>query len=535
MGLVVLGLFFKKPPQHSKALKKKPNNSSKYSWQYENGYSEPVEIGSSLWDLVLVTLGYFDRYRPVMFTISLTINLLLAYFAYDFIYAKLNYPTYDLTYMRAGYVNQTSATLSLRAPNVTRPFNIEMVLLDTGNYSITVAEIAPVDLFESTDYTATVTVNNLLPGTKYMFFSSDLNRSVTLTTEPLPQFVDKFSFLSVSCMLPHFPYSPLQDPRHIAAFDLYREQAANAQFMVFLGDFIYADVPYSLSEDRSYYQMLYRQVYYSMTKEGNEAWTNLPLYNILDDHEIVNDFDNTQGDSVVRESVDFAWDFYQGDPNPPSVRPDSKYFQFTYLGLPFFCADTRTHRSPNAASDGPEKTMLGKTQLDDLISWLYANKDQPFKFVFFSVPFTKNWRTVIVNEEDTWAGYLHERNKILRVMQEVGGVVILTGDRHEAGSVEFPPQKHGDYPVYEFSTSPFQQYATPGFYIEFEQFDQEDVMLNYISGGKQKLGQFDVDLSRKHQPILTYNLWIDGKVAWQYTIVGYTKRGTSFNGKRLFW
>lgn len=76
--------------------------------------------------------------------------------------------------------------------------------------------------------------------------------------------------------------------------------------------------------------------------------------------------------------------------------------------------DTRTYRDSifDTPPDHPDKTMLGKDQLSDLLAFL--EKPEPagvkWKFVISSIPFTKNWR---VNALDTWAGYLHERQIIL--------------------------------------------------------------------------------------------------------------------------
>jgi alkaline phosphatase D len=76
--------------------------------------------------------------------------------------------------------------------------------------------------------------------------------------------------------------------------------------------------------------------------------------------------------------------------------------------------DTRSYREPSLESpaDSVNKTMLGKEQLADLLSFLEkpAAVGVKWKFVISSIPFTKNWR---VNGLDTWGGYLHERQIIL--------------------------------------------------------------------------------------------------------------------------
>lgn len=80
--------------------------------------------------------------------------------------------------------------------------------------------------------------------------------------------------------------------------------------------------------------------------------------------------------------------------------------------------DTRSYResSSDTPADATDKTMLGKEQLADLLSFLEkpAAYGVKWKFVISSIPFTKNWR---VNGLDTWAGYLHERQIILECEQ----------------------------------------------------------------------------------------------------------------------
>jgi alkaline phosphatase D len=127
--------------------------------------------------------------------------------------------------------------------------------------------------------------------------------------------------------------------------------------------------------------------------------------------------------------------------------------------------------------------MLGEEQLADLLAFL--EKPEPkgvkWKIVVSSVPFTKNWR---VNNLDTWAGFLGERQKILESMWDVGlrggvGVVVLSGDRHEFAATAFPPPKGGDWPisatVHEFSTSPLSQFWLPT--PTYRQVDDGDIMV----------------------------------------------------------
>lgn len=145
--------------------------------------------------------------------------------------------------------------------------------------------------------------------------------------------------------------------------------------------------------------------------------------------------------------------------------------------------DTRSYRSSNSLPfNATEKTMLGADQLADFLAWLARPepKGVRWKFVASSIPFTKNWP---VNVKDTWGGFLVERKKILEAMWDVAargiGVVILSGDRHEFAATKFPPPPESDWPeestVYEFSTSPLNQFASP--IPSYSQVDEEDVLI----------------------------------------------------------
>jgi alkaline phosphatase D len=263
-----------------------------------------------------------------------------------------------------------------------------------------------------------------------------------------------------------------------------------AQFMLFLGDFIYIDVPRRFGTTVEDYRREYRQVYAS--PDWPSVGQNLSWIHVLDDHEIANDWDKkTTG--VYKTAAD-PWYHYQTSVNPPKareagqfhkVRRNATYFEFTQGPASFFMADTRTYRDSSSIlpADSPDKSMLGSEQLEDLLAYLARPepKGVKWKIVASSVPFTKNWR---VNGKDTWAGYLGERRKVLEAMWDVGlqggvGVVIVSGDRHEFAATAFPPPLGGRWPVsatvHEFSSSPLNQFYLPT--PTYRQTDDEDIMV----------------------------------------------------------
>jgi len=233
--------------------------------------------------------------------------------------------------------------------------------------------------------------------------------------------------------------------------------------------------------------------------------------------------------------------------------------------------DTRRYRSPNDATNGsdpvtgdPTKTMLGANQLHDLLAWL--KRPEPagvrWKLLVSSVPFTKNWW---FGAQDTWRGYLGERQIILEAMWDVGlrggvGVIVLSGDRHEFAATAFPPPPDGKeeivglgpigvgvnplnhqlqpdgkptlqtrrkrWPlsatVHEFSASPLNMFYLPiRTYTESSTSEDylSDVCIKYVPDGNSKFGAISIsNPPTSDQSILHYRLFVDGVESWSYTI-----------------
>lgn len=278
---------------------------------------------------------------------------------------------------------------------------------------------------------------------------------------------------------------------------------------MFLGDFTYADVPKLMGTTTESYRRHYRQVYADLKRL---AWNALPTLHVFDDHEIINDYDPGSL-SLYKPAID-AWKLYQASGNPAAVRDNATYYTFTRQGIPFFMMDTRTYRSLKHATDDAQKTMLGAQQLADLHAWLVASRNAPVKFLVSSIPFTKNWNAG-VDTTDTWAGYLHERELILEWLwrEANGGVLILSGDRHEAAAIRFPsPDGDTSRDVYEFSTSPFSQFYIP--IRTHYQVDEEDVTIMYLPSGNSKVGKVEVEMENTESVTVKYRLFIDGEEKW---------------------
>ncbi|KAK1854127.1 alkaline phosphatase family protein [Colletotrichum chrysophilum] len=500
-----------------------------------------VKARSRPW--VTLLAGSPSPSSPILSILTFLINAVLIAMTTDFLFRVRQYhPVEDLSFVRLGYVSPSEAKFVLREPDQAKmPVTIEIHIKDPQPpFDNPLWQIGGGLRYtdNTTDFTATLTVPLKHSQQRIYEWRTSNNHSGEFVAPPKPgqmsAFADnKFTFLSTSCILPRFPYNPLEHPlaipgmRHLANI----LPKLQAQFMLFLGDFIYIDVPKRQGKHEEDYRQKYRHVYAS--PDWAPVGQNLSWIHVLDDHEIGNDWDlNTTG--VYRAAIE-PWHHYQELANPPPARvagttnlrrEGATYFDFVQGPASFFLLDTRSYRSTNSLPfDHPEKTMLGAQQLEDFIDWL--NRPEPkgvkWKIVASSIPLTKNWP---VNTRDTWGGFLVERRKVLEAMWDAGargvGVVVVSGDRHEFAATKFPPPAGGRWPetaaAYEFSCSPLNQFASP--LPTYRQYDDEDVALKYVHSGNSKFGSLTIEnLAEGTQSSLKYSLFVDGEETWNTMIL----------------
>ncbi|OLN82105.1 Alkaline phosphatase D 3 [Colletotrichum chlorophyti] len=521
---------------------------------------ETIVVKERSGPLATLLAGSPNSNRPWLSFLTFLINLALVAMTADVLFRVRRYhPADDLSFVRLGYVSPTEAKFVLREPDQTKmPVTLEIHIknpqppFDNPLWQ-TGGGLRFTD--NTTDFTATLSVPLSHTQQRVYEWRTSNNHSGEFVAPPkagqMSVFADnKFTFLSTSCILPRFPYNPLEHPlaipgmRHLARV----LPELHAQFMLFLGDFIYIDVPKRQGKVEEDYRQKYRHVYAS--PDWAPVGQNLSWIHVLDDHEIGNDWSsNTTG--VYRAAID-PWHHYQELANPPPARvagttnlrrEGATWFDFVQGPASFFMLDTRSYRSPNSLPfDSPDKTMLGAEQLADFLDWL--NRPEPkgvkWKIVASSIPLTKNWP---INRQDTWGGFLVERRKVLEAMWDAGargmGVVVVSGDRHEFAATKFPPPVGGRWPesaaAHEFSCSPLNQFASP--LPSYKQQDDEDVALKYIHSGNSKFGSLTIEnLAEGQQSSLKYSLYVDGKVAWNTMIlspsaVGNEKTSASFWNK----
>ncbi|ESZ89717.1 hypothetical protein SBOR_9900 [Sclerotinia borealis F-4128] len=486
-----------------------------------------------------ILTGAPDPVSPFLSLLTFMINVGMVLATIDLVYhAKVFHPSTELSFARMGYIASTEANLLVREPDISKlPISVTYKLATpAAAYEDSKSQIAGTihTLSEDTDFTQALKFSlPNHPERTYQWTTSN-NHTGFFTTPPKPGHLPQsglFTFLTSSCIKPRFPYSPFDHPLAIPGFkhmaDVINTVPGGSQFMLFLGDFIYIDVPKRFGVTMEDYRREYRQVYSS--PDWPAVGQNLSWIHVLDDHEIANDWDKKTA-GVYAAAAD-PWHHYQTAVNPPRarqagtyniLRDGATYFEFTQGPTSFFLMDTRTYRdsSSELPANSTGKSMLGAKQLADLLQFL--KKPEPkgvkWKIVASSIPFTKNWR---VNSMDTWAGYLNERQIILEAMWDVGllggcGVVIISGDRHEFAATAFPPPSNGCWPisatVNEFSTSPLSQFYLP--VHTYWQADDDDIEIKYVPGGNSKLGAITIENTAVDQSTLKFRLYVDGHEVW---------------------
>jgi alkaline phosphatase D len=179
---------------------------------------------------------------------------------------------------------------------------------------------------------------------------------------------------------------------------------------------------------------------------------NTPNLAIWDDHDFgLNNHDRTN--PIKEGSYDAFLDYW---PNPSYGLPDVKglFFTYTWGQVEFFVLDDRWYRDPCEDPDTPEKTMLGQAQY----AWL-TDKLETSTAVFKVLVAGGGWGKGKGVAGDSWAGYLHERNRLFDFIRdrEITGVVLMSGDSHVGELNVIPWSERGGYDYYDMVSSPLAQ------------------------------------------------------------------------------
>ncbi|KAK2867964.1 hypothetical protein FQN49_003298 [Arthroderma sp. PD_2] len=476
---------------------------------------------------------------------TIGVNILLNIFVLDFVYrGSVLYPATNVSFSRVGFVSSDSAKILIRESDEENlPLRVYHRVKHDEETDLWTQDETIYTLNETTDYTFPIVIDGLQPTTRYQYLLSN-NLAGEFTTAPAPGSLEstRLNFWTSSCIKANFPYNPLSHPFRIPGIETLAQvyskinPLAIPSFMLFLGDFIYIDVPIRFGSAIKHYRDEYHRVYSSPSWHvGDHPPIDLPWIHMLDDHEIANDWH----DGNITEPYPAAigpYLHYHVSVNPPkaesphAIHDNTTYFSFTRGPASFFILDARTYRSTPMSDNS---TMLGYAQLQSLLD--YISRPEPagvkWKIISSSVPFTKNWH---IGTPDTWGGYLNERQVLLEAMwraeRTLGTrIVLLSGDRHEFAAIKFPNPSSkpmdtttsslstgAGQGIYEFCAGPLSQFYLPS--RSYYQTDDKDVTIKYVPNGNFKFGAVDIETRPDGESVLIYTLYVDAEAVWQYKL-----------------
>jgi hypothetical protein len=276
------------------------------------------------------------------------------------------------------------------------------------------------------------------------------------------------------------PQPDLPSPFRALRDQLWSEPPQAPAFMIHAGDQIYfdIDIPQRASTVEEY-RSAYRQAWLE-DDDVHEFLASLPHYMILDDHEIIDNFDNDdpgETNGARLESALVAYREWVHQRQPGGERPGGPlYYEFQYGTAFFFVLDARSTRHRD------RQEMISSSQMTRLLAWL-GEHAKDLKFVVSSVPFVAQLRPDATppkpgarqEREDKWCGdaFRRQRDEIIDTIysEEIERVVFLVGDMHCAYHATMnvgPPA--GRVVIHELAGGPINQVDFPNraqFYDRF--------------------------------------------------------------------
>ena len=163
----------------------------------------------------------------------------------------------------------------------------------------------------------------------------------------------------------------------------------------------------------------------TLTQPAQAAlYAAVPIAYVWDDH----DYGGNDSDSTAPTRHQALDAYRRNVPHYPLPAADSIYQSFAIGRVQFVLLDDRSQRDPKADPDGPDKTMLGTTQLEWLRERLAASENYALTVIVSQVP----WIAAQQDGADHWAGYANERQAIADFIAEhsIDNLLMVTGDAH---------------------------------------------------------------------------------------------------------
>lgn len=325
------------------------------------------------------------------------------------------------------------------------------------------ADFKEISVAEESDFIAVVKFRSLKSDTAYeavLYLKKEILFTLSFKTKSKTKTDLHFAF--GSCRYNHWHNPLLNDSLsgdQTFAEILKVHKKNDLDFMLFLGDQIYADPTYSLGISESFDDFSTRYKDAFDPPHFQKLLSEISSYMILDDHEIRDNwskdmletfsfFENRE--DIYRNGLK-AYKLWQHSRNPDAGK-EKLWYSFEQAGHPFFIMDIRTQRILNPKRH-QRKTTLGNEQLGDLFEWLYATKEKPVRFIGSGVPFIPDYK----KQEDKWCAFNEERGLILEFIrvEGIGKTVFLSGDTHIGMFSKMTCVEDENFEIVNLVSSPF--------------------------------------------------------------------------------
>lgn len=289
-------------------------------------------------------------------------------------------------------------------------------------------------------------------------------------------------FLAACCRHPGLGF---EDKRADASFDricglLKSDRASHRDFMLMLGDQIYADATANLLDSPSPIEKVALRNRHAFNTRGfNGVTSQLPTYMVIDDHELGDNWsqDDRDSEDPIKKDSAFrlhaaAWatfKAYQYVHSPRNVNARGFNYQFAERGIPFFVLDTRTQRRRFDTRAGFTPKIVAEDQLAELEVWLMGQGHGSVKpkFIVCGAVLAPGLRALQLPGDlsnpmaESWQMAVDQRRRVLNMVRQhqVKNVVFLAGDYHCSARAELAFENtrgeiYGELKAYAIVTPP---------------------------------------------------------------------------------
>ncbi len=298
-------------------------------------------------------------------------------------------------------------------------------------------ETAPVGTQTESDFTAQISLTDLMPATTY--YLDVVVDDVSAKRAPYPSFqtfppenaAADFSFVVLSDFKKDF-----MKPYPVETFA--RAAAEHPAFVIIGGDFDHRG-PKTQEAKRE----MFKELYAPGGASGDlvaQILERFPVAHMWDDHDLgPNNADKTYaGKELALAVLKEYFPTY-------ALSRHGDWQKFSYAQADFFLLDARSQRDPETVPNGPGKSMLDGDNLgaEGQLQWLLdglKNSRATWKFILTPVVFNPTHP-----KTDAWYGFRAERDKIVKFIRDNGirGVILISGDSH-LGAID--DGTHSDFP-----------------------------------------------------------------------------------------